>query len=141
VLFAVGKGDRAELRSKMLFTLGISIAIGVPAAVLVALLAPALLGLFGATYASSGTACLVLLAMAFPANVVKQHYVAVKRVDDQLRAAWQLMAWLCIAEIVTVAVVGARWGVTAGTAGLLVVMCIEGALTAPTVYRTLWPIR
>ncbi len=135
VLFAIGKGEYGELASKLKFTLGLSVALGAPAALAIALFAPVILGLFGPTYSASAAAILSLFCLAFPGNLFRSHYLAVARVQDQLPRAWRLMAVFGVAEFAAVLGVGAVAGLLTSVVVLVIVMSLEGAVVAPSVLR------
>ena len=139
VLFAIGRGRYDELRAKLRFTLGLSFALGLPLSLAVAVFARPVLHLFGGEYAAAGTVPLIALAAAFPANVVKQHYVAVARVEDRLVTAWRLMSACALVEVVVVAVAGRLASLDAAVYALVAVMMGEGLLTLRGVRGALRP--
>lgn len=135
VLFAVGKGRTAELRTKLVFTMTVSCGIGLPCALLLILFAHPVLHIFGASYASAGTDAMILLVAGLPGNILRLHYVAVARVQDRLASAWHLMVGFAIAEMVSLAVFGATGTITTAAAALCVVMTLEGVFTLPRVLK------
>lgn len=135
VLFAVATGEREELRHRLRFTLGVSLALGVPAALALVVGAPFFLGLFGAGYAADATTCLQILALAYLPWIVKTFYVTVARVDNRLRIA---AIWMVLGGTLEIAgaVFGAlRGGLTGLAVGLALATLLQGLATLPTVAR------
>jgi O-antigen/teichoic acid export membrane protein len=140
-LYAVGSGDPSLLRHKIRFTLRLAGMIGLAATLFVMLGANQILGLFGTTYAEQGTACLRILILGVWPLIIKDHYVAVSRIEGKVAAATLLVAAGAVMEL-ALATLGAVFGGLVGlTIGWVLALCIEGALAMRTVYRAATPSR
>jgi O-antigen/teichoic acid export membrane protein len=134
-LFAVASGDAAALRAKVRVGLAIALGLGVPLSVGIALLARPIMTLFGHDYVETGGVSLAILAVTYPAGVIRQFYVAIARVHQRVRQASGY------AVVVGVAELGAAWagGRHGGLHGLVVWFAVtivaEGVIFAPTVLR------
>lgn len=135
VLFAVGKGRIAELRTKLIFTMSVSCGIGLPCAVALIVFARPILSIFGSHYAAAGTIPMILLVAALPGNILRLHYVTIARVQDRLASAWHLMVVLAVAEIASVALGSAFGTITTAALALSCVMTFEGIVALPTVLK------
>jgi len=135
VLFAVATGDEVELRHRLRFTLGVSVGVGVPASLVLAVGASFFLNLFGAGYAADATACLQIMALAYLPWIIKTFYVTVARVHNKLRLA---ATWMVVGGIAEIggAVLGAVYGGLTGLAvGVALATALQGLATLPTVAR------
>jgi O-antigen/teichoic acid export membrane protein len=136
-LFAIAAGDTRSLYGKMRLTLGISVGVGVVAVPAVVILAEPMMLLFGRTYARYGSACLVILALLYLPQVVKQHYAAVLRVLGRVRSAGILTSVAATVELLAV-VVGAKLGGLTAIAELQgLILVAEALLMMPAVVRAL----
>jgi O-antigen/teichoic acid export membrane protein len=133
VLHAVGSGDSEQLSQKLRFTLLISLVIALVATVLLMLLAPWLLSLFGSQYTASAP-ILKLLALAVIPTVIKFYYVTICRIQGDLRRATYLNMMGAAAEIIF-ACVGAYVAGLAGLAvGLLVALWLQALMMSGKIY-------
>jgi O-antigen/teichoic acid export membrane protein len=136
-LFAIAAGDLRALRLKTRTTLKISVAFGVLAVPSAAVFAPQIMLIFGSEYAAIGGACLVVLTLAYPCQVVKQHYAAVLRVNGRVRRA-ALVGGLAAAGELTAVVLGSAYGDLILIASLQgIILAIEMVLMAPRVLQAL----
>ncbi|MCU0490150.1 MAG: hypothetical protein MUD01_00980 [Chloroflexaceae bacterium] len=136
VLFAVGSADRAVLAEKLRLSVGLSCGIGLAAWASLALLAGPLLGLFGAGYASEATGVLQLLGLAVVAIAIKDHYVAIHRVEGRVTAATLPVLLGAVVELAAPAVGGMLGGLTGVALGWLVGLYLQTLWMAPLVWRT-----
>jgi O-antigen/teichoic acid export membrane protein len=135
-LFAVATGDPAALRSKIRMALVVSLAGGVPASVLLALLARPVLALFGPGYAVTASGSLAILALTYLPTVFRQLYIAVARIRGSVRTATYLAVLSGAAELSAAWYGGSRGGdLTTLTAAFAAVVVVEGVVTAPVVLR------
>lgn len=134
VLHAVGSGNAQQLSQKLRFTLLISLGIAVVATLLLILLAPWLLSLFGSDYASSANA-LRLLSLAIIPTVLKFYFVTVCRVQETLQSAARLNILGAVAEI-GFSVLGAYLGGLEGLAiGLFIALSLQALLMSRKIYE------
>jgi O-antigen/teichoic acid export membrane protein len=115
-LFASAATGDDPIRARMRFTLPFGIAASLCADAVLLPLAPWVLRVFGAGYATHGATALRLIVLAGLPFVIKDHYVALRRVEDHAGRAARVMLVTSIIEIVA-AIGGAR---VAGTTGLIV---------------------
>jgi O-antigen/teichoic acid export membrane protein len=130
-IFVAVKGDVSELlrRSRQTIPLGLVIAIGANVGLI--FVGPLLLSAFGPDYVSNGVAPLHILTLAALPLVLKDHFVALRRVQGRTRAAAvTVIAWssvemlaagigavlggligLCIAWVVVVTAEGLALGI------------------------------
>jgi O-antigen/teichoic acid export membrane protein len=141
VLHAVASSQREELSKKLRFTLVISLGIAGVATLIIVVLAPLLLGFFGAEYTASATT-LRLLALAIVPTVIKFYYVTVCRVQEDVRAATRFNLVGAATEV-SFAVLGAYLGGLEGLAvGLFLALSWQAVLMSRTIYKvafTLYP--
>ncbi len=119
-LFASGEGREADVIGRMKLTLPISLAISLAAYLLLFPLAGVVLNVFGASFAQEGVNILRVLTLAGLPFVVKDHYVALRRVQGRTTDAVRTLLFFLVVEL-TAAVLGAHWG---GTLGLCVGWCV-----------------
>ena len=135
VLYAVGSADSGVLREKLRVTLRLSLGAGIIGVPLLIVIAHPLLRLFGSEYADQAALPLQILALGYFSSVLKNSYVAVCRVRDQISRA----AWFATVTCVLRLVAGAAGAVVAGLPGLavalLAAMTLEGLAAAPAVWR------
>jgi O-antigen/teichoic acid export membrane protein len=134
-LFTVASGTRSAPRGKIRMALQVSLGVGVPASVLVAVLARPIMATFGRDYADAAAGALAILALTFVATTMRQLFVAVSRIRGRTRPA-SLYAMLAGGVELVAAWYGASHGGLTHLAGYLAaVMVVEGLLMAPTVLR------
>lgn len=136
-LFAVGAADRALLGAKTKASMKIAIAAGLPATLLLALLAHPLLSIFGTDYARHATVPMQWMMLAYVPNVIRLHYVTVLRVEGQLATAAAVMTGLGVIEIAAVVLGASAGGLTGMAAALAAVMWLEGFATGLPVIRAM----
>ncbi len=137
VLYAVGSADSRVLRDKLRVTLRLSLGAGVIGIPVLIVIAHPLLTLFGSEYANQAALPLQILALGYFGSVLKNSYVAVCRVRDQIsRAAW-FATVTCVVRLVAGAVGALVDGLPGLAVALLVAMTIEGAAATPTVLRVI----
>lgn len=141
-LFASSAGSERDVVSRMKITLPFSLAVGALAYLVMLPLAGTILGVFGASYASEGVTILRILALAGLPFVIKDHYIAVRRVQGRTTDALRALGGLLVLELIGAAF-GAHLGGSVGLGlGWFAVLVVEAAvLTVPLVraWRTVAP--
>ena len=135
VLFAVMAKDDDVARERLRFSLLVSLVLGVPGVIATVTIGPAILGLFGASFARLGTSCLQILALGYFPFAIKMHAVAIARARRRLG---RFAAWLLLASVLEVAaaLAGARlWGLPGVALGLIACFTVEALVCAPAVVR------
>jgi O-antigen/teichoic acid export membrane protein len=130
-----GAGAAVLLRSKMRMALFVSVAAGVPASLLLSVLARPVMSVFGREYAEVAAGALAILALSYLPTAVRQLYVAVARVRGFVRAATALAVAGGAAELVAAWYGGSRGGLTGLAAGYAAVVAAEALVMAPVVLR------
>lgn len=138
VLYATAAKDPATLPQKIRFTLGLAVLIGLAPNVVLQSGAEPILRFFGSRYAEAAWPLRCLCLAVFPL-IVKDHFVAVCRIQNRVAAAARVAALGGSVEI-TLAAVGALAGGLLGlTTGWLIGVCFEAALMARTVRQVAAP--
>lgn len=129
-LFAAAEGRAHEVVDRMRLTVPFGLAVSLLANAVLFPLAPWVLGVFGSQYSSQGTGVLRLLVLAGLPFVIKDHFVALRRVQNRTLSATAVLGGFAVAEIAAAAL-GARLG---GTEGLvtawLAVLAVEAVVLA-----------
>ncbi|MGI8589907.1 MAG: hypothetical protein ACR2M5_02820 [Nakamurella sp.] len=135
-LFASSSGSEREVLSRIRLTLPFSLGVSVLANLLMYPLAGFVLGLFGQSYASAGVGILRALVLAGIPFVIKDHYIALRRVQGRTAEAVALMTGFLVVELAAAAI-GAK---LAGTIGLCLawvgVLAVEAAVLSVPLYRS-----
>jgi hypothetical protein len=135
VLFAIASAAPEIIAEKLRFVLRLSVMIGLPAMVLLAVCANFALGLFGANYAHTATIPLLLLIVTYIPELPKSQYIAVCRATNKVTKAATVLTIAALAELGGVVIGGRLGGLDGLTLGYLCVTIVEGIVTAPTVLR------
>lgn len=137
-LFAVASGEGVILGAKLRVSLGLCLGFGVPAALVAAVASPLIMRLFGEAYGGAAATCLAVLALAFVPSVVKQHWVAVMRVQGRLRRAAVVLSVLAVIDVAACATVAVVTGsIVAVAATLGVSLLVQAAMFGPVVLQAL----
>ena len=137
VAYAIGSADAAGLSRRFRFTVGISLAFGLLANLVLVPGASPALQIFGQDYADQATTALHILALGVFPMTIKTHYVAIHRVQRRLRPALPIVWGGTLLELGG-GVVGAIAGGLTGVAwGWLAGLCIEGLVMSRDVVRAL----
>jgi O-antigen/teichoic acid export membrane protein len=134
-LFAEISGDQSLLHRHVRRTLPLGLALCGGIVVVAQVAAPFALRIFGPAYAMNGTTALRLLVLVGPAYVIKDHYVAICRVQGRLGHAAKVMTAGTSAEAAGATLGGIIWGVTGLCSGWAIAVTCEAALLLPTVIR------
>ncbi|MBB2900745.1 O-antigen/teichoic acid export membrane protein [Kineococcus radiotolerans] len=134
-LFAAAEGDDGEVLRRMRVTLPLGLAVSVVANLALWPLAPHVLRIFGDTYADDGADVLRILVLAGLPFVVKDHFVALRRVQGRTGDATAVLVVFTVAELAG-ALVGAHLGGVAGlSAGWVLVLGVEALLLSVPLVR------
>ena len=134
-LYAVNASDPDGLAAKLRFTLRICFlggAVGVP---LVIAVAHPLLHVFGAQYAARAAMPLAVMIAGYFGSVLKNHYVALLRIYDQITKAAIYASVTCAIRLAAVVAGELAGGLVGVSVALLVVMCAEGLYAVPAIRR------
>ncbi|HEY8602133.1 MAG TPA: hypothetical protein VIL85_27150, partial [Thermomicrobiales bacterium] len=126
----------ASLARKLRFTLGAATAIGVGANVVIFGGAYLILLPFGAAYADAAAWPLRIIALGVFGLIVKDHYVALCRINGRLTGAIPLIVVGSLAELALAAVGATRGGLTGLALGWLLAISAQATLMIPSLYRT-----
>ena len=138
VLYAVGSGESAELEKRFRFTIRVSLGVGVLANLVLLFAAGPVLGAFGPSYADD-VATLHILALGVFPEIVRTHYVTVRRVQRRIPGAIPIVWGGTLLELIGGAVGGAVGGLTGVALGWLIAVCVEAAVMSGDVLRALRP--
>lgn len=136
VLFAVASAEPHAMAQKLRFTLKISVLLGLPASIVLALGAHWELGFFGVGYSRLATFPLVLLALGYLPCIPKVHYVAVCRAIGKVNRAAVVLTTFAVAEVGMAVLGGYLHGLVGLSVALLIVAVVEGAATTPAIVKT-----
>ncbi|WP_411283302.1 lipopolysaccharide biosynthesis protein [Lapillicoccus sp.] len=129
-LFASAEGDTAHLIERMRFTIPLALGISVVANLALFPLAPYILSVFGSQYSTQGIEILRILAFAGLPFVVKDHFVALRRVQGRTGQATLVMLGLTVVELAA-AYAGVRVGATIGLClAWVAVLVVEAVVLA-----------
>lgn len=134
-LFAAAEGDEHRVLSTMRFTLPLGLGVSLLATLVLLPFAPVVLSVFGATYSSEGAQVLRLLVLAGLPFVVRDHFVALRRVQGRTGHATSVLLGFTVVELLA-AYAGARVGGTEGLTGAWVgVLYVEALVLGALLLR------
>lgn len=136
-LYAANAADPDGLAAKLRFTLRVCLLGGVAGVPLVLALAHPLLHVFGAEYAARATLPLDLMTVGYFGSVLKNHYVALLRIYDEITKAAVFATATCAIRLVALVTGALADGLVGVSVGLLVVMCAEGLYAIPALRAAL----
>jgi O-antigen/teichoic acid export membrane protein len=131
-LYAVAARDTSTLARKLRFTLATSMGLSLVTILLCALLGGFALRLFNPAYVGPGEPALWLLALSMPGVVLKYHYIAIKRIRDEMGSALPLLGLGAVLELVVAAIGGQQFGLKGLVAGWALAGLVEAAFMLPT---------
>jgi O-antigen/teichoic acid export membrane protein len=135
VLYAVGAAEPAALAHRIRLTLGLALVAGLLGNGFLLLGGGPILSLFGPAYVQQAEQALHIFALGVFPIIIREHYVAIHRIYGLTISALPFVLVGSFLNIVLGAI-GASLGSLVGLAlGLLVAMCVEALLMAPTVYK------
>jgi O-antigen/teichoic acid export membrane protein len=134
-LYAVGAATPQTLRHKVRLTLGLALSVGALANAILFVSAGYILHLFGPAYAAHAAWSLRFLGLGVFPLIVKDHYVAIRRIHSHVSTAALGMIMGSILELV-LAALGLRIGGLAGLSlGWVAAVSLEATFMVATVYR------
>lgn len=134
-LYATTATETTALGNRSRLTLGVALLVCCAANVVLFIGARPLLLIFGHTYARDATWSLRLLGMAAFPLVIKSHYTALCRIQQQIRPALLPLAASAVLEII-IAAIGAHMGGLIGLSlGWLLVLLVEAVFMFRPVYN------
>ncbi len=139
VLFAINSTESAALAQKTRLTLSISVVITLLANVVTFLGAQQLLSLFGDAYAIQAAWSLRMLGLAGIPLLLKNHYVVLCRMQNQMVQALFPMLVGFLFELGGAALGAHLGGLTGLSLGWVIALVIEAALMSPRVYKAVYP--
>ncbi|MDP9026584.1 MAG: hypothetical protein M3N46_03385, partial [Actinomycetota bacterium] len=98
-LFAAARGDESEITKRMRLTIPFGLAVSVAANLVLFPLAGPLLHIFGPQYAADGTVLLRLVVLAGIPFVVKDHFIALRRVQGRTTQALAVTSVFLVLEL------------------------------------------
>jgi O-antigen/teichoic acid export membrane protein len=139
VLYAVGAAEPSVVAPKIRTTLKLSVVVGLATSAALFIGAGQVLGLFRAAYAEQAGWSLRILGLGVFPLIIKNHFVALRRIDGQVMNTALFMAAGGALELI-MAATGASLGGLAGLSlGWVSAICIESLFMVRTVYRVAAP--
>ncbi|MET3807803.1 O-antigen/teichoic acid export membrane protein [Nakamurella sp. UYEF19] len=135
-LFASASGSEREVLSRIRLTLPFSLAVSVLANIAMFPLAGFILSVFGRSYANEGVDILRALVLAGIPFVIKDHFIALRRVQGRTTEVVWLFGGFLVLELAAAAV-GAELGGTLGlTLAWVGVLAVEAIALSVPLYRS-----
>ncbi|WP_375387381.1 hypothetical protein [uncultured Amnibacterium sp.] len=134
-LFAAARGDETEIVRRMRLTVPFGLAVSVTASLVLLPLAGPLLHVFGPQYAADGTVLLRLVALAGIPFVIKDHFIALRRVQGRTTQALAVTLVFLAAELAAAAIGATAAGVVGLCVGWLGVLAVEALVLAVPLVR------
>jgi O-antigen/teichoic acid export membrane protein len=140
VLFALASASPEVVAEKLRFVLRISLMIGLPVMVALAIGAHFMLHLYdspgnGFIYSIDGTVPLWLLIIGYIPQMPRAQFIAVSRATNNVGKAAGLICFFACCEIASIVIGGKLGGLNGLSFAYLGVLVMEGIITAPTVLR------
>jgi tetrahydromethanopterin S-methyltransferase subunit F len=135
VLYAVGAADRATFAQKIRLTLSLALTIGVVSNVILWLSADLIMGLFGPSYAAQAAWTLRIMGLGVFPLIVKDHYVAIQRVHEQIPRTAALIILGSALELGLAALGTSFNGLYGLSIGFVIALYLEGLCMTRTVYQ------
>jgi O-antigen/teichoic acid export membrane protein len=129
-LFAAARGDESEILKRMRLTILFGLAVSAAADLVLFPLAGPLLHIFGSSYAAEGTVLLRLVVLAGLPFVVKDHFIALRRVQGRTTQALAVTSVFLVFELAGAAVGAQVDGVVGLCVGWLAVLVVEALILA-----------
>ncbi|HTK10199.1 MAG TPA: lipopolysaccharide biosynthesis protein [Ktedonobacteraceae bacterium] len=134
VLHAMNSAQHSTLGQKARMTIGISVVTSVVACLILQIGTTQILGVFGSIYVDGTWTLRVLLLAAFPL-IIKNHYIAICRIQDRVKQAMWLIGPGCIVELVAAIGGAAKGGLLGLTIGWVAAVFLEAIFMLPAVAR------
>ncbi len=140
VLFATNSARPADLAQKARLTLGLATVTSVLASVLLLFDTKQVLGLFGSSYAEQASWSLRILALGVFPLIIKNHYMAISRIQNRMSVAILPMLVGVLLELGGAAL-GAYLGSLSGLSlGWVIALFIEALFMSRSVYKAVRPV-
>jgi O-antigen/teichoic acid export membrane protein len=136
-LYASSANDPDGLAAKLRFSLRVCLLGGLVGVPFVMLAAHPLLHVFGAQYAARAALPLELMIGGYFGSVLKNHYIAVCRVEGRVTRAAVFASASCAVRLVAIVAGALAGGLIGVSVALLVVMSAEGAYGLPAIRSVL----
>ncbi|WP_167587416.1 hypothetical protein [Kineococcus rubinsiae] len=134
-LFAAAEGDPREVLRRMRVTVPLGLGVSLAADLALLPLAPHVLRIFGAEYAADGADVLRILVLAGLPFVVKDHFVALRRVQGRTSEATLVLVVFTVAELAGALVGASLGGVVGLSVGWVGVLFLEALVLAVPLVR------
>jgi O-antigen/teichoic acid export membrane protein len=139
VLYALSSAEPAIVALKIRATLKLSLVIALLESIVLLVGADYVLRFFGTAYAEQAGWTLRILGLAAFPLIIRNHYVAISRIQGRIASVTLLMLGGGLFELV-LAVLGARIGSLLGLSlGWVAAVCLEAVFMAGSVYRAAIP--
>jgi len=138
-LYAVGAANPQALPQKIRFTLRTSYLIGIVSALAIFVSAHALLSLFGPSYAQDAETTLRLLGLGIFPMTIREHYVAVCRIQKRFRVAIRITLISDLTQLSLIVFGALAGGLDGLTLAWLLAMSLEIVFTWPIIREALRP--
>jgi O-antigen/teichoic acid export membrane protein len=135
VLFRMGAADPPALSRWTRLTLGLSALASVLATAMLIVAAGPVLSLFGPSYVENAEWPLRILGLCVFPVIVREHYVAINRVQGRLTNAVGPVLGGGLLTIGGAVLGGLAGGLVGLCLGILLALCLEALYMAPAVYR------
>jgi O-antigen/teichoic acid export membrane protein len=135
VLFALASASPEVVAEKLRFVLRISLLIGLPVMVVLAISAHFMLAIYNPIYAQLGTIPLWLLIIGYLPQMPRAQFIAVSRATGNVGKAAGLICFFALCELTSIFLGGKYGGLDGLSFAYLGVLTMEGIITAPTVLR------
>jgi O-antigen/teichoic acid export membrane protein len=140
-LYAVARRSPEDLSRQIRLTLLLSFAGVVPAVVVLWIAGKPLLGIFGAQYAQEASSILPLLAALALPLIIKDHWIALARIQDRVDRGAFLTTLAAVAEIAGAIIGAVLGGLESLAVGWLLAVAGMAVLQAPAVVKAARPAR
>jgi O-antigen/teichoic acid export membrane protein len=136
VLFAVASAAPEKIAEKLRFVLRMSLAIGIPAGLVLGLGGRFILSAFGSSYAEMAAGPLWLLAAAYVPGLFSQTYIAVARAHGRFNQAAVFLTAFAVLRMAALVLGGKIDGLYGLAFGMLAVQLVQSLITVPSVLHT-----
>lgn len=135
ILYATSSAQPTMLAHKARMTVSLALVACILVNCVLLLGARQILGLFGHAYAEQASSSLRILVLgAFPL-IIKNHYIAIHRIQGRLAQAMLLIAVSAFLELGVPALGAYLGGLSGLSLGLLVALCVEATFMFRSVYK------
>jgi len=140
-LYAASSARPDTLAHKARLTLGLAVVVCICVNCILLFGSQQLLGFFGPSYAQQGAWSLRILGLGVFPSIIKEHYIAICRIQDRVTHALLPLTIGALLEV-GAAALGARLGGISGLSlGYVIAVGIEALYMSPVVYKIVRPIR